>query len=165
MRDGRAVGPPLAQHIGHIDEFVATQAVGGAEGGFEGFDGFDALAEAIVRDADGFLLEVFGEPLGNGDFVGDAGFMEFDAGAGQLLSGLDEEAAVGPEAGVVLGDDKVASFASKSGEPFDLFPAGCDVFAGVGIGGGDDHRVVPQTPDLLDPTRIHCIHFCHNLQI
>ena len=159
-----AIGPEAAEHVGLVDEFVAAEAVAVAEGFFEGLDAADALAEAVEGHFDGLFLEMGCEPVGDADGVGDARGMEFDAGTGELLAGLDEEAAVGPEAGVVLGNDQVAGFAGEAAEPFDLFPTRCDVFAAVGIGGGDDHCVVAFCADALDPRRKNNVILCHNLQ-
>ena len=67
--------------------------------------------------------------------------MQFDAGPAQLRDGLDEVARVGPEAGVIQGDDQVPGFAGESGQPLDLFPARREVFAGMRVRPGQDDGV------------------------
>ena len=88
--------------------------------------------------------------------------MEFDAGTGQLLIGLDEIAGIGPKSGVILGNDNVAGLAGETTHPLDLLPPRRRIFTAMGIGPRDDHGVIAKPPDLLDPFRVKIVILCHN---
>ena len=165
MRNGGAVRPEFAEYVGAIDQLVAAEAVGFAEGVFQLLYGADALTQAVESNPDGFLVEMGGKPFRNQDFSGNAGLMEFDTGSGELSVGLDEIAGVGPQAGMVLRNDQVAGFAGETARPFDLFPSGCKILASMRIGAGNDHGIIPQRTNLLDPSSIKIVNSCHILQI
>ena len=64
-----------------------------------------------------------GQPLRDQDLVLDPRLVKLYSGPGELPFGLDEVAGVGPEAGVVFGDNYI-SFTGVAGDPGDLVPAG-----------------------------------------
>ena len=55
--------------------------------------------------------------------------------------GVDEVAGVGPEAGVVEGNDDVARLAGKAGEPLHAFPPFGGVFTSVGVAACEHHGI------------------------
>ena len=167
VRDGRAVLPERIEKIGAILNRISTCAIGFPQGSIEFVDGSDALAETVDGDTLLPLLirrKMAGQPLGNWHFLGNAGLVEFDARTGKLPVGLDEIAAVRPEAGVVLRDDQVTGFAGKPAHPFDLFPPRCGIFAAMGIRPRNDDGVISEPPDLIDALCKN-VAICHIMQI
>ena len=92
--------------------------------------------------------------------------MQFDAGPSELPDGLDEIARVGPEPGVVEGDDQVAGLAGETRHPFHLFPAVRRVFAPVGIAARQDDGVPPVFPHhFADGFHPPCIEIVHGANV
>ena len=67
----------------------------------------------------------------------------FDPGAGQLFVGLDIEAAVAPQRRAFAGDDEGRVLPGKAGEPGQGVVVVGQVFAAMGVAGGQQHGVAP----------------------
>ena len=129
LRHGGTVRPEAPQQIRHADD-----------GAGQRLREVGAHAQPVHGD-DGVRAELPLQPFGNQHLLGHARLVQDDAGAFELLHGLDEVTRVGPQAGVVQGHDDVAGLAGEAGQPFHLFPSFGGVFAAVGVGAGDDHGV------------------------
>ena len=73
------------------------------------------------------------EPLGNGGYTSHLHLHQLKGRVGKLLLSRDEEAAVGPQQGLLLGDKHGGHFATETAEPFYLLPVVGEVFALVRI--------------------------------
>ena len=121
--------------------------------GFQAGDGGHGLAQTVHGD-DRLLEPAGSEPLGNGHLLGNPHLVKLDARPVELLHGLDEIPRVGPQAGVVEGDAKVARLAREPGHPFDLFPPPGGIFAGMGVASGQNDGV----PSLLQHQGANGLH-------
>ena len=150
----RPVVPKFAQHVGTVYQFISAQAVRLAEGIVKFLHGTYALAETVEGNPDRFICEMAGKPFGNQHFTGNTCLVQFYARAGKLQVCLDEVACIGPKPSVIPSDHQVAGLAGESARPLHLFPTWSGIFAAVGIGARDDHRIIAEIAHLRDPAGI-----------
>ena len=130
---GRPVGPDLADEVEPVLEArAAPPRQGGAAGAGPG------VHAAAVEAEDLAALETVAEEVLDGGHPGPALLHQADAGACELVPRLEEVPPVGPQSGPLGEDEEGPGGPGEAGDPGAAGEVVADVFAAVGIGGGDE---------------------------
>ena len=130
---GRPVGPDLADEVEPVlDARAAPPREGGVAGAGPGVHAAAVEAEGLA------VLETVAEEVLDGGHPRLALLHQADAGACELVAGLEEVPPVGPQSGPLGEDEEGPGGPGEAGDPGAAGEVVADGFAAVWVGGGDE---------------------------